>query len=432
LERYEITGGNRLSGDIVVSGAKNAAVAIIAAAVMVSDVSVIENIPGIVDVEKLYAIVGSLGVRVRKLTCTSVELDCRDIRSFFANCPEMGELRASYYMLGALLGRFGYAKIAMPGGCNFGIRPIDQHVKGLEALGAKVSIGGGYITAEADKLTGARISLDVVTVGATINIMLAATMAVGQTIIENAAQEPHIVDLANFLNACGAKIRGAGTNTIRITGVSQLEGRTYAIIPDQIEAGTYLAAVTGTGGDVVIRNVIPRHLMCITSKLIEMGAEVEDLGDAVRIKRLEPLRRANVRTMPYPGFPTDMQPQITALLCLARGTSIVTEGVWDDRFRYVDQLARMGAHITVKDGRTAVIEGSGRLEAAPLIATDLRAGAAMVIAGLCAKGTTYIEEIRFIERGYEDMVNKLRGLGADISGAGVAAEPIIEQYIRIA
>ncbi|MDR0858881.1 MAG: UDP-N-acetylglucosamine 1-carboxyvinyltransferase [Oscillospiraceae bacterium] len=432
MERYEITGGNRLSGDIVVSGAKNAAVAIIAAAVMVSDVSVIENIPGIVDVEKLYAIVGSLGVRVRKLTCTSVELDCRDIRSFFANCPEMGELRASYYMLGALLGRFGYAKIAMPGGCNFGIRPIDQHVKGLEALGAKVSIGGGYITAEADKLTGARISLDVVTVGATINIMLAATMAVGQTIIENAAQEPHIVDLANFLNACGAKIRGAGTNTIRITGVSQLEGRTYAIIPDQIEAGTYLAAVTGTGGDVVIRNVIPRHLMCITSKLIEMGAEVEDLGDAVRIKRLEPLRRANVRTMPYPGFPTDMQPQITALLCLARGTSIVTEGVWDDRFRYVDQLARMGAHITVKDGRTAVIEGSGRLEAAPLIATDLRAGAAMVIAGLCAKGTTYIEEIRFIERGYEDMVNKLRGLGADISGAGVAAEPIIEQYIRIA
>jgi UDP-N-acetylglucosamine 1-carboxyvinyltransferase len=431
MERYTINGGNRLSGDIVVSGAKNAAVAVIAASVMVNDVSIIENLPAIADVNKLFAIVGNLGVRVRQLTDRSVELDCRDIRTYYASCPEMGELRASYYMLGALLGRFGYAKIAMPGGCNFGIRPIDQHVKGLEALGAKVSIGGGYITAEAEKLTGARISLDVVTVGATINIMLAATMAVGQTIIENAAQEPHIVDLANFLNACGAKIRGAGTNTIRITGVPHLEGRTYAIIPDQIEAGTYLAAVTGTGGDVTVHNVIPRHLMCITSKLIEMGAEVEDLGDAVRIKRTEPLRRANVRTMPYPGFPTDMQPQLTALLCFARGTSIVTEGVWDDRFRYVDQLARMGAHITVKDGRTAVIEGSGRLEAAPLIATDLRAGAAMVIAGLCAKGTTYIDEVRFIERGYEDLVTKLRGIGADISGAA-GTEPLIETFIRIA
>ena len=324
-------------------------------------------------------------------------------------------MRASYYLIGALLGRFGQAEVAMPGGCNFGVRPIDQHVKGFTALGAKVMVEGGFINASTEngRLKGANIYLDVVSVGATMNIMMAAVRAEGNTIIENAAKEPHIVDLANFLNSMGANIMGAGTDVIKIRGVKQLRGGAYSIIPDQIEAGTYMAAVAAAGGDVLIQNVIPKHLDCITAKLVEMGVEVEELDDAVRVRRSGPISRTNVKTMPYPGFPTDMQPQIAAVLCLANGTSVLTEGVWDSRYRYVDEFRRMGAHIQV-DGKVAVIEGVPALTGAPVHACDLRAGAAMVIAGLAAQGVTEVDGIYHIERGYENLVGKLAGVGADI------------------
>lgn len=415
MTNYVIQGGKPLCGEVEISGAKNAAVAIIPAALMVDGVCRIENIPQISDVTLCLRILEQLGGRVRTINRTTVEVDCSSIHS--TRTPyELGrKIRASYYLIGALLGRFGQAEVAMPGGCDFGVRPIDQHVKGFTALGAKVVVDGGFINAKAKegRLKGAHVYMDVVTVGATMNIMMAATLAEGNTVIENAAKEPHIVDLANFLNSMGANISGAGTDTIKIKGVSRLAGGSYAIIPDQIEAGTYMATVAATGGQVLIRNIIPKHMDCITAKLVEMGVEVVENEDTLLVRRTEPLQRTNVKTLPYPGFPTDMQPQITTVLSLAQGTSLVTESVWNNRYRYVDELRRMGALIQVDD-KTAVIEGVKELKGAPIQACDLRAGAALVIAALAAQGQSTVTNIHYIERGYEDLVGKLRKLGADI------------------
>jgi len=413
-----VTGGIPLYGEVNNSGAKNAAVAVAAAAMAVDGVCLLENVPAVGDVETLLRIEELVGAGIDCRTPGICEIDARYVIPTTV-APELyNKLRASYYLLGAMLGRFGYAKVAMPGGCDFGLRPIDLHEKGFRALGATVTNDGSWIEVKSDdaRLKGAYVYLDTPSVGATINIMLAAVHADGLTTIDNAAREPHIIDVANFLNLMGAEISGAGSGTIKITGKDKLHGGTYTLIPDQLEAGTYLAAVMGTGGDVVLKNVIPRHLECIVSKLLEMGAEVADYGDAVRISRdpKKELRRTNVKTMPYPGFPTDMQPQITTLLTLARGTSIVTETVWESRFQYVEQLRKMGAKITVEGMRTAVIEGDGVLRAAAISAPDLRAGAAMVIAGLCAEGTTVISDVTNIERGYENIVEKLCALGAKV------------------
>ncbi len=411
-----INGGKPLFGEVTVSGAKNAAVAIIPAAVLVDGVCRIENIPMVSDVLIQLEIMRELGCGVRVLNKDTVEIDASTLRTSSAISDLNRKMRASYYLIGAFLGRFGKAEVAMPGGCNFGgVRPIDQHMKGFEALGAKVDIRNGIVYAEAEKgLHGANIYMDVVSVGATMNVMLAACLAEGQTIIENAAKEPHIVDLANFLNSMGADIMGAGTDIIKIRGVGELVGGFYSIIPDQIEAGTYMAAVAAAGGSVLVKNVIPKHMDCITAKLEELGASIQEEDDNIRVTRDGPIHKIQVKTLPYPGFPTDMQPQLAAVLCLAEGTSVVTEGVWENRFRYSDELRRMGARIQV-DGKVAVIEGVDKLTGAPVRASDLRAGAALVIAGLAAEGTTEIEEIGYIERGYEDIVEKLRKLGADIS-----------------
>ena len=410
-----IHGGKPLFGEIDISGAKNAAVAIIPAALLVDGVCRIENIPQISDVTLILNILQELGADVRTVNRTTVDVDCSHIRN--ARVPEelARKIRASYYLIGALLGRFGSAEVRPPGGCDFGGRPIDQHIKGFVAMGADVDVRGGYIHAKAKngRMCGTQIYLDIVSVGATMNIMLAAVLADGLTVIENAAKEPHIVDLANFLNSMGAEIMGAGTDVIKIRGVERLSGGSYSIIPDQIEAGTYMTAVAAAGGEVLIRNVIPKHLECITAKLLEMGVDVEERDDAVLVRRHGKLTRTNVKTLPYPGFPTDMQPQIAAVLCLAEGTSVLTEGVWDNRYRYVDEFRRMGAQIQV-DGKIAVIEGVEKLTGARIQACDLRAGAAMVIAGLAAQGTTEIGCIHHIERGYEDIVRKLSGVGADI------------------
>ena len=416
MTRIVIKGGKKLNGEIEISGAKNAAVAILPATLMVDGVCRVENIPQISDVSTLLTNMTHMGAQVRSVNKTTMDISCAGLGYGEGDSELMLRIRASYYFVGAMLGRFGRAKVAMPGGCDFGVRPIDQHIKGLSAMGAEIDVDGGFICAETKdgRLHGANIYLDVVSVGATINIMLAASRAVGKTVIENAAREPHIVDLANFLNAMGADIRGAGTSVIRIMGVDRLDGGTYSIIPDQIEAGTYLAAVTAAGGEVLIKNVIPKHLLSITAKLEEMGAETEDKGDAVLIRRTKPLKHVNIKTMPYPGFPTDMQPQAVACLCCAEGTSIVTEDVWDNRFKYVGELSRMGAKITV-DGKNAVIEGVPALSGATVKACDLRAGAALVIAGLATKGVTKVEDIYHIERGYEDMIGKLRGVGADVA-----------------
>ena len=415
MTEYIIRGGKPLYGEIEISGAKNAAVAIIPAALLVDGVCRIENIPQISDVTLFLNILKTMGADIRTVNKHTMDIDCRGINTGEGPGELMRSIRASYYLIGAMLGRFGHARGAMPGGCDFGVRPIDQHIKGFRAMGAEVDVMDGMIIADTGegRLKGANIYLDVVSVGATMNIMLAAVKAKGKTVIENAAKEPHIVDLANFLNSMGADIKGAGTSVIKINGVERMNGGFYSIIPDQIEAGTYLAAVAGAGGEVVVKNVIPKHLECITAKLEEMGAEIEERGDAVLVRRTRPLRSTNVKTMPYPGFPTDMQPQITTLLAMAQGTSMVTEDVWDDRFRYVSQLSRMGANIHV-DGKIAVIQGVEQLKAAPVKACDLRAGAAMVIAGLCAEGSTRIEDVHYIERGYENIVEKLRGVGADI------------------
>ena len=423
MNKYIVNGGRPLYGEVTISGAKNAAVAIIPAALMVDGVCRIENIPQISDVTLFFSILDELGAKVRILNRHAVELDCRAIRSTRPSYELARRIRASYYLLGALLGRFGEATVAMPGGCDFGVRPIDQHIKGFTAMGAEVSVESGYINAKAKNghLRGANIYLDVVSVGATMNIMMAAALAEGTTVIENAAREPHIVDLANFLNSMGADIKGAGTDSIKIRGVKRLNGGSYAIIPDQIEAGTYMAAVAATGGQILVKNIIPKHMDCITAKLVEMGVEVEEREDTLLVRRSGPLQKANVKTMPYPGFPTDMQPQITTVLCLAEGTSLVTESVWNNRYRYVDELKRMGASIQVDD-KTAVVEGVDHLTGAPIQACDLRAGAALVIAALAAKGESEISCVQYIERGYEDIVTKLQGLGASIRTVEVPGE----------
>ena len=416
MTKYQIRGGNRLHGEIEISGAKNAAVAIIPAALMVDGVCRIENIPQISDVTLILQILQELGAEVKTINRTTVDVDCSHIRNRKVSMEQGSKIRASYYLVGALLGRFGWAQVPMPGGCDLGGRPIDQHIKGFAAMGAQVDVRNGYIDATVStgrRLTGGQVYLDIVSVGATMNIMLGAALADGMTVIENAAKEPHIVDLANFLNSMGADIRGAGTDVIKVRGVDRLHGGTYSIIPDQIEAGTYMAAVAAAGGEVLIKNVIPKHLDCITAKLLEMGVDVEEQDEAVLVRRTGPLTRANIKTMPYPGFPTDMQSQIGAVLCTAQGTSIITEGVWDNRYRYVDELRRMGASVQV-DGKVAVIEGVDHLTGAPVHACDLRAGAAMVIAGLAAQGVTEVDAIHHIERGYENLVEKLAAVGADI------------------
>ena len=426
--KYAINGGNQLNGEVEISGAKNAAVAIIPAALMVNGVCRIENLPQISDVSTLLNILKEMGADIRVVNKRTIDIDCARVNTSRATFSMMRRIRASYYLIGALLGRFGNAHVAMPGGCNFGgVRPIDQHIKGFTAMGAKINVKNGIVSAETGKsLCGATVYLDVVSVGATINLMLGAALASGNTQIENAAREPHIVDLANFLNSMGADIRGAGTNVIKIRGVRRMSGGFYSIIPDQIEAGTYMAAVAGTGGRVVIKDVIPKHLEGISSKLREMGVTIVDLEDSVIVQRTDPLLKTHIKTMPYPGFPTDMQPQISTALCLANGMSTVTEGVWDNRFRYVDELAKMGALIRV-NGRTAIIEGVPYLTGAQIKAGDLRAGAALVIAGLCARGETLLEGVSYIERGYEKMIQKLSALGADIKAVHVPDEPLLKE-----
>lgn len=418
LTKYVIRGGKPLYGEIDISGAKNAAVAIIPAALLVDGVCRIENIPQISDVTLILNILQELGADVRTVNRTTVDIDCSHIRNAKVPNELARKIRASYYLIGALLGRFGSAQVPPPGGCHLGDRPIDQHIKGFVAMGAEVDVRGGFVNAwvkDGKRLSGAQVYLDIVSVGATMNIMLAAALANGTTVIENAAKEPHIVDLANFLNSMGAQIMGAGTDVIKIKGVERLNGGTYSIIPDQIEAGTYMAAVAAAGGEVLIKNVIPKHLECITAKLVETGVDVEERDDAVLVRRdpAAKLTRTNIKTLPYPGFPTDMQPQMAVVLSLAEGTSVVTEGVWDNRYRYVDEIRRMGAQFQV-DGKVAVIEGVDHLTGAPVRACDLRAGAAMVIAGLAAHGVTEVDCIHYIERGYEDIVRKLSGVGADI------------------
>ena len=415
MDKYVIKGGNRLTGEVTISGAKNAAVAIIPAVILSEAPCRIENIPDISDVKTLTNILQEMGGKVEYLDRHTIIVDPRSIDTDIVSAESARRIRASYYFIGALLGRCRNAVVPLPGGCNFGVRPIDQHLKGFAALGCDYSLDNGMIAVSAkNDLHGANIYLDVVTVGATMNIMLAAVKARGLTIIENAAREPHIVDLANFLNTMGADIRGAGTDTIKIHGVQKLRGATYSIIPDQIEAGTYMVAAAATGGDVTVKNVTPKHLESISAKLEEMGVTVEEGDDSVRVVCDKPLRKCNVKTMPHPGFPTDMQPQIVALLSIAHGTSMVNESVWEGgRFKYVDELRRMGAQITV-DGKVAIVEGVDHLKGAPVRALDLRAGAAMVIAGLVAEGTTQVEDVVYIERGYENIVDKLVDLGADI------------------
>lgn len=421
LNKYIVEGGGPLYGEIQISGAKNAAVAIIPAALMVDGVCRIENVPQISDVTIMLSILRDLDGKVRWLGNHTVEIDCTTLHNGRVPYENARRCRASYYMLGALLGRFGLADVALPGGCNFGsTRPIDQHLKGFRALGVQVDTQSGYVLAESsqERLQGTNIFLDKSSVGATINIMLASTLAQGMTVIENAAKEPHVVDLANFLNSMGANIMGAGTDVIKIRGVERLHGGTYGIIPDQIEAGSYMAAVAACGGEVKLCNIIPKHLDCITAKMSEMGVEFHEVDDSLLVSRIGPLHRTNIKTMPYPGFPTDMQPQVAAVLCLAQGTSIITDSVFSSRFRYTDEFKRMGAQIQV-DGNLAIIEGVDHLTGAQLEACDLRAGAAMLVAALAAHGVSEITNVQYIERGYEDIIDKLRGVGARIRAAEI-------------
>lgn len=413
MEKFVIRGQNQLSGTVRISGAKNAAVAILPAVILSDGICRIENVPDISDVAITLKILYELGAGVRMINRSTFEIDPTHVNSYILSKEMSRRMRASSYFIGAMLGRMKRARVAPPGGCDFGVRPIDQHIKGFQALGAKVIIDNGMVDARATKLTGCPIYLDVVSVGATINIMLAAVKAEGLTVIENAAKEPHIVDLANFLNSMGADIMGAGTDVIKIRGVSRLNGTTYSIIPDQIEAGTYMAAALATGGDITLENVIPKHLESITAKVVEIGAKVEEFDESLRVVMNGRPKACNVKTMPHPSFPTDMQPQITAVLSLAGGTSIVTEGVWENRFRYTEQLNLMGADIKI-EGRAAVVKGVERLVGAPVAANDLRAGAALLIAGLAAQGVTEVENIEYIDRGYENVVEKLSALGADI------------------
>lgn len=413
MEQYAIKGGNPLVGEVEIGGAKNAALAILAAAVMTDDTVLIENMPDVRDTNVMLQAMESIGVHVERVDRHTVKINARNVNGHVIEDDYIKKIRASYYLIGALLGKYKKAEVSLPGGCNIGSRPIDQHLKGFRALGAGVDIAHGMIIAQAEELVGNHIYLDLVSVGATINVMMAAVMAQGITIIENAAKEPHVVDVANFLNSMGANIKGAGTDVIRVKGVERLHGTEYAIIPDQIEAGTFMFAAAITKGDVTVKNVIPKHLESISAKLLEIGCEIEESDDAVRVVAAKPLTHTHVKTLPYPGFPTDMQPQITVTLALSSGTSIVTESIFENRFKYVDELTRMGANIKV-EGNTAIINGVSKYTGASITAPDLRAGAALVLAGLAAEGFSSVDDIRYIERGYEDFEVKLRSLGAQI------------------
>lgn len=413
MEQYAIKGGNPLVGDVEIGGAKNAALPILAAATMTDETVYIENIPDVRDINVLLQAMQGIGVMVKRTGRHSVVLNARNINSFVVEDEGIKKIRASYYLLGAFLGKYKHAEVTLPGGCDIGFRAIDQHIKGFRALGAGVVIEHGLIKADAQRLVGSHIYMDVVSVGATINVMMAATMAEGMTIIENAAKEPHVVDLANFLNSMGANIKGAGTDVIRIRGVQKLHGTEYTIIPDQIEAGTFMFAGAVTKGDVTVKNVIPKHLESITAKLLEIGCQVEEADDCIRVVATRILEHTHVKTLPYPGFPTDMQPQITVALALSKGTSIVTESVFENRFKYVDELTRMGANIKV-EGNTAIITGVERYTGTSISAPDLRAGAALVIAALTAEGYSTVDDVRYIQRGYEDFHLKLQALGAQI------------------
>ena len=417
MEKLVIHGGRELHGDVEISGAKNAVLALLAGTLLAQDKCILHNVPYISDVENMIEMLRALGAKVEKLGDHDYSIDTRDVNIFVVEHELTDKLRASYYFLGALLARFKKARVACPGGCNFGTRPMDLHLSGFELLGANCKTTHGIINCYADSLTGAIINLNIASVGATINIMLAATKARGLTIIENAAREPHIVDLANFLNQMGARIIGAGTSIIKIYGVSEMHGCEYTVVPDQIEAGTYMIAAAVAGGDVTIRNVIPKHLETITAKLLESGVEIVEYDDSIEVISDGEFDPINIKTAPYPGFPTDMQPQMGVLLCLANGTSIISEGVWNNRFQYTDQLIKMGAKIQIV-GENAVFEGVDELTGAPVCADDLRAGAAMIIAGLVARGKTEISEVYRIDRGYEDYISKLRGIGADIYREG--------------
>ncbi len=427
MEKYIIHGGRALAGEVRVSGAKNAAVAILPATILAGGKCVIENLPSISDVYASVHILREMGAEIRMLTRDSVEIDTTHVNTKTVPEDLSRKMRASYYFLGALLGRFGQAAAAMPGGCDLGPRPIDQHLKAFCSMGAEDSMEKGMIHVRADKLEGCHVFFDTVSVGATINAMLAAVKAEGTTVLENVAKEPHIVDVANFLNTMGADVRGAGTDVIKIRGVAEMHGGSYSIIPDQIEAGSFMTAATIVGGNVLITNVIPKHLEPITAKLERAGATIEEYDESIRVTRNGPLHATNIKTMPHPGFPTDMQPMMTALLSLAEGTSIVTEAIWDNRFRYADELNRMGANIQV-DGRVAVVEGVEELQGAPVRACDLRAGCALVIAALAAHGKTEVEEVCHIERGYEGLVEKLGQLGADIRRGGKPASTLQKAF----
>lgn len=427
MEQYIIKGGKALQGEVSIGGAKNAALGILAAAIMTDETVTIENLPDIRDIHVLLEAIEEIGAAVERVDKHTVKINGKNIKSINIDYEFIRKIRASYYLLGALLGKYNRAQVALPGGCNIGSRPIDQHIKGFEALGASVKIEHGMIQAEAKELKGSHIYLDVASVGATINIVLAACRANGQTIIENAAKEPHIVDVANFLNSMGANIKGAGTDVIRIKGVSKLSGSEYNIIPDQIEAGTFMLAAAATKGNVLIKNVIPKHLEAITAKLVEIGVTVEEFDDAVRVIATEKLGHTHIKTLPYPGFPTDMQPQITAVLAASEGTSIVTETIYENRFKYVDELSRMGANIKV-EGNTAIIVGVESITGAIVSAPDLRAGAALVIAGLVAEGFTIVEQVEYIERGYEDFERKMQGLGASMAKIDIEDEKAVQKF----
>ena len=431
-EKMVILGGVKLHGEVKISGAKNSAVAILVASILVKGRCVIENVPHVSDILDLIDIINGLGGVAEFVGEDTVEVDCSDLTDYVASYDSVRKIRASSYLMGALLGRLKKASVALPGGCDFGVRPIDQHIKGFEALGAKVDIEYGMVNITADELVGDTVYLDVVSVGATINIMLAAALADGITVIDSAAKEPHVVDVANFLNSMGANIKGAGTDVIKIRGVKELHGGTFSVIPDQIEAGTFMIAAAATRGDVMVTNIIPKHMESLSAKLEEMGVGVEEYDEAIRIYVDKPeLKRANVKTQPYPGFPTDLQPQMLTLLTVAKGTSIMKENVWDNRFKYIDELNRMGANVNVEGKDVAVVEGGSRLTGAPVCATDLRAGAAMVIAALIADGVTEIYNLQYIDRGYENLEEKLRALGAQITRRNVNPMPGVLSAVNV-
>lgn len=431
-EKMVILGGVKLHGEVKISGAKNSAVAILVASILVKGKCIIENVPHVSDIIDLIDIINGLGGVAEFVGEDTVEVDCSDLTDYVASYDSVRKIRASSYLMGALLGRLKKASVALPGGCDFGVRPIDQHIKGFEAIGAKVDIEYGMVNITADELVGDTVYLDVVSVGATINIMLAAALADGMTVIDSAAKEPHVVDVANFLNSMGANIKGAGTDVIKIRGVKELHGGTFSVIPDQIEAGTFMIAAAATRGDVMVTNIIPKHMESLSAKLEEMGVGVEEYDEAIRIYVDKPeLKRANVKTQPYPGFPTDLQPQMLTLLTVAKGTSIMKENVWDNRFKYIDELNRMGANVNVEGKDVAVVEGGSRLTGAPVCATDLRAGAAMVIAALIADGVTEIYNLQYIDRGYENLEEKLRALGAQITRRNVNPMPGVLSAVNV-